>query len=125
MSFTIDQLVIFAARGSNLALLEERVQAGGDVNYVDPKHGSALTEAIRQGNLDVLDWLISNGVDVNVQYHDDIGPLEVALRTLVPEVVYRLVCAGAKLRKKTRPQYRERLEQCIAEMSAASKKKDS
>ena len=68
MSFTPDQLVIFAARAGNVSLLEERVRAGGDINHVDAQHGSALAEAIRKGNLDVLDWLIANGVEVNVQY---------------------------------------------------------
>lgn len=124
MSFTTDQLVIFAARAGNLPLLMERAEAGGDINHIDPKHGSALVEAIRKGALDILDWLISNGVDVNVEYHDGIGPLEIALRHPVPDVVYRLVCAGATLRRKTRPHYRERLEQCIAEVSAARKKEE-
>ena len=121
MSFTIDQLVIFAARSGNLQLLKERVKAGGGINYNDSSHGSALTAAIIAGHIEVLDWLIANGVDVNVQYHDGIGPLEVALRSPEPTVVYRLACAGAKLRKKTRPYYRERLEQCLAEVSATGK----
>ena len=121
MSFTTDQLIIFAARAGDLDLLKERVEAGGDVNHQDPGHGSALGAAIRKGNLDVLDWLLSNEADPNAEYHDGIGPLEVALRHPVPEVVYRLVCAGAKLRKKTRPQYRERLEECIAAVSVATK----
>ena len=122
MSFTVDQLVIFAARAGNLPLLKERVQAGGNINYVDSKHGSALAEAIRQSNLDLLDWLISNGADVNIQYRDGIGPLEVALRDPVSAVVYRLVYAGAKLRKTTRPYYRTRLEQCLTEVASAGKK---
>lgn len=124
MSFTIDQLTIFSARSGNLQLLKERVQAGGDINYIDSSHGSALTAAIIKGHLEVLDWLMANGVDVNVEYHDGIGPLEVALRNPESSVVYRLVCVGAKLRKKTRPYYRERLEQCLAEVSAAGKMND-
>ena len=124
MSFTLDQLVIFAARGGNLPLLKERVLAGGSLNYNDPKHGSALSAAIMNADLEILDWLISNSVNVNVEYHNGIGPLEYALRNPVPEVVYRLVCAGAKLRKKTRPYYRERLEQCIAKVTATKNKEN-
>ena len=124
MSFAIDQLVIFAVRAGNVALLKERVEAGGDINYQDTEHGSALTAAIRKGNLDVLDWLLSSGADVHVEYHDGIGPLEVALRNPVPDVVYRLVCAGAKLKRKTRPHYRERLEACIAAVAVAREPKD-
>jgi len=121
MSFTIDQLVIFAARSGNLPLLQERVKAGGNINYIDSYHGSALSVTIIQGHLEVLEWLIANGVDVNVEYHDGIGPLEIALRSPKTPVVYRLACAGAKLRKKTRPYYRERLEKCLSEVSRASK----
>lgn len=123
MGFSINQLVIFAVRAGDLSLLRERVDAGGDINHFDPEYGSALAAAVRKGNLDILDWLISNGADVSVDYHDALGALEIALRNPVPDVVYRLVCAGAKLKRKARPYYRERLEQCLAEVSAAGKTK--
>lgn len=99
----------------------EKRRIGFHSNYIDSSHGSALSVAILQGHLEVLDFLIENGVNVNAEYHDGIGPLEVALRNPKSQVVCRLVCAGAKLRKKTRPYYRERLEQCLAEVSAANK----
>lgn len=117
MEFTTDQLVIFAARAGNLSLLEERVAAGGDVNYTDPRYGSAMTEAIKQRHITVLDWLIANGANVNIQYHDGIGPLEIALRNPDPEVVYRLVCAGAKLTRTARPYYRKRLDDCMKKIA--------
>jgi hypothetical protein len=79
--------------------------------------GSSLLKAIYNSNLEILDWLIARGIDVNIEHHDGIGPLEIALIHPVPEVVYRLVCAGAKLKKKTEPNYRECLEECIAEIS--------
>jgi|RhiMethySRZTD1v2_1073278.scaffolds.fasta_scaffold365782_2 ankyrin repeat protein len=113
MPFSIDQLVIFAARAGNLSLLKERVSAGGNINYVDPYYGSALIQAIRGCHLEALDWLITNGADVNAQYHDGFGPLEIALRCSDPQVVYRLVCAGAKLTQKARSYYRKRLEDCL------------
>ncbi len=61
----------------------------------------------------IVDLLISKGADVNVTYADDIGPLEIGLKTPIPAIVYRLVCAGAKLKKKTRPYYLKRLEDCL------------
>ena len=42
MSFTINQKVIFAVRAKNLELLKERISDGGDINYQDPIHSSAL-----------------------------------------------------------------------------------
>ncbi len=111
MNFTIDQLAIFAARAGNIALLKERVQAGANINHIDRQHGSALIEAITHDHMDVVDWLVDNGADVNTEYHPGIGPLEVALHHDRSKICYRLVCAGAKLRKRTRPHYKERLAQ--------------
>ena len=119
MPITINQLVIGAARGGDFHLLQERVQAGGDVNYVDPRHGSAIACAIRNCDLPVLDWLIAHGVDVNQEQSPSVGPLEFALHLHAdPVIVYRLVCAGAKLKRKTRPYYKERLEQCIKQVTS-------
>jgi len=113
MSITLDQKVIFAARSGNLELLKERVESGGSVNVYDPKHGSALIEAIRKENKEIISFLIENGADVNYEHHDGVGPLEVALRHPNPEIVKLLAWSGAKLKKKTREYYGERLEQCL------------
>ena len=118
MRFTIDQLVIFAARAGNLPLLKERVSAGGSTNFTDPRHGSALAEAIRCRHLDVLDWLIARGCNVNVQCRDARGPLEMALRDPDPTIVYRLVCAGARLTRTAGPHYRRRLEDCLRRIAS-------
>jgi ankyrin repeat protein len=113
MGLTKHQLVIFAARPGNIALLRDRVAAGGDVNYFDPRYGAALIEAIRSARLPTIEWLLDNGADVNAEYHDQIGPLEVALRHPEPDVVHLLLRAGARLRKRTRPYYAARLEECL------------
>ena len=113
MDPTADQLVIFAVRGGDLALVQERIAAGGRINAVDATHGSALSEAVRRADLQILDWLIENGADVNAKYGDGIGPLEIALRDPNPDVVRRLLYAGAVLARTARPYYRERLEACL------------
>ncbi|GIK60429.1 MAG: hypothetical protein HND39_12060 [Ignavibacteriota bacterium] len=114
--FSIHQLTIFAARSGNLELLKERIKAGGDINYLDQQFGSALSEAIRTSKLEIIDYLIQNGVDVNASYYDDFGPLEIALRNPEFHIVYKLLCAGARLKKKTRPYYKLRMEECILEI---------
>ena len=113
MSITLDQKVIFAARSGNLELLKERIALGGSVNIYDPKHGSALIAAIGKGHKEIISCLIENGADVNYEHHDGIGPLEVALRHPNPEIVKLLAWSGAKLKRKTREFYGERLEECL------------
>jgi ankyrin repeat protein len=115
MVFTTDQLVIFAARSGNLSLLQERVAAGGSVNYIDPRHGAALVEAVRTRNKDVVQWLLENGADPNLELRPEIGPLEIALHHPVPEIVECLLNFGARLRRKARPHYARRLDQCLKE----------
>jgi ankyrin repeat protein len=114
--FSINQLTIFAARSGNLELLKERIKVGGDINYHDQQFGSALSEAIKTSKLEIIDYLIENGVNVNISYSDDIGPLEIALRNPDIHVVYKLLCAGAKLKKKTRPYYKLRMEESLIEI---------
>lgn len=113
MAFTKDQLVIFAARSGNLASLRERVSAGSNVNHLDPVHGAPLMAAIRAVNVPAVEWLIAHGADVNHEYGDNIGPLEIALHNPVPEVVGLLLQAGARLRKKARRYYAKRLTECL------------
>jgi ankyrin repeat protein len=113
MSIRLDQKVIFAARSGNLELLKEKIAAGGSVNTYDPKHGSALIAAIRNGHNEIISCLIENGVDVNYEHHNGIGPLEVALKHPNPETVKLLAWSGAKLKKKTREYYGQRLDEWL------------
>ena len=96
-----------------------RISAGGDVNYLDPSHGAPLMAAIRAGKLGVVEWLLRNGADVNAEYGDQIGPLEIALRQPEPEMVGLLLRAGARLRRKARPDYAARLEECLRALGLA------
>jgi hypothetical protein len=121
MPFNKHQLVIFAARSGNVAALRERVRAGGDINYFDPKHGAPLMAAIRSGNAATIKWLLANGADVNAEYGTQIGPLEVALYRPDAEVASLLVEAGARLRKRVRPYYAVRLENCLKALGRSAK----
>lgn len=114
MNFNIHQKVIFAARSGNLELVKERVSEGGDVNYQDPMHGSALVTAIHNYDDTLVEWLIANGADVNLVNEHGIGPLEVALHSnSKPSIVKQLTWSGAKLNKKSRQYYSQRLEACL------------
>ncbi len=113
MNITLNQKVIFATRSGNLELLKERVALGGSIHLYDPKHGSALIEAIRCEHKEIISWLVENGVDVNFEHYHGIGPLEVALRNPNPEIVKLLAWSGAKLKRKSREYYGKRLEKCL------------
>jgi len=114
MSFNIHQKVIFAVRSGNLDLVKERVFTGGDVNYQDAVHGSALVIAINNNDEVLVKWLIDNGADVNLSNEHEVGPLEVALHSIPkPSIVKLLAWSGAKLNKKSRHYYSQRLEECL------------
>jgi ankyrin repeat protein len=59
MGFTIDQLLVFAARAGNFDLAEERLARGADPNYCDPDGVSAAMEAARQGDRRVMSLLLA------------------------------------------------------------------
>ena len=113
---SIHQLAIFAARSANLALLKERIEAGADPNYVDAQYGSPLAAAIAADSQEIVEYLLSIGASVNIEYHDSIGPLEIALYHSNKAIAYRLVCAGAKLKRTALPFYRARLDDILKEM---------
>ena len=113
MPFTLNQLVIFAARGGNLDLLKERVESGGDINYFDSNYGSALTAAIGNGNICIIDYLIENGANLNAENAHGIVPLEMALHHASDDIVRKLAMSGAKLNSRSRPHWRERLVACL------------
>jgi hypothetical protein len=116
VAFNIDQLVIFAARSGNLPLLQERLAAGGNVNHIDLRFGSALAAAAGNANLPVVEWLLQHGADPNLEHPDGNGPLVVALHHHAPEIVECLLKAGARLGKKSRPHWAKLLEQCLIEL---------
>ena len=62
---------------------------------------------------EIISYLIENGADVNHEHHHGIGPLEVALRHPNHEIVKLLAWSGAKLKRKSREYYGERLEECL------------
>ena len=113
MPFTINQKVIFAVRAKNLALLKQRLTAGGEINYQDDKYGSALSEAINGGDEGIIRFLVDNGANVNLANSSGIVPLELALHHASDEVVRLLSYSGAKISSRSRPHWKERLKLCI------------
>ena len=114
MNISINQKVIFAARSGNLKLLIERVKAGGDINYYDQVYGSALSEAIRLENEEIIFWLLNNGADPNFKFPQKASPLEVALyHQSNPKLVNLHINYGYTLKDTSSQIYKERLKKCL------------
>ena len=113
MAFTLDQKIIFAVRARNLELVKERIKAGGDLNHQDSMYGSALVSAINNGDEVILQFLIDSGADVNAENPHGIVPLEIALHHANSNIVRIFSWSGAKLNSRSRPHWKERLDECL------------
>ena len=114
MSFSLDQLLIFAARAGNRAVAEERLAQGADPNYLDPLHGSAAMEAARRGDVGMLGLLLNGGLTPGGTAASG-GLVEGALYHQQPHIAVLLVHRGFHLLPHARSIYRERLERALAE----------
>ena len=110
---TLDELLIFAARGGNVVLVSERVEAGADPNYRDDRHGSALLEAVRGGHVAVVQALLAHGADPNQAVWRGDGPLELALHYGHDDVVAVLLQAQTRLRPHSTAKYRQLLAESL------------
>lgn len=115
MSFTPDQLLIFAARAGNHALAEERLTGGANPNSSDTSHGSAAMESIRRGDVQMLSLLLEGGLSPDGAAAVEHGGLiETALRHQQEEIAVLLTERGFRLQPHARSVYRERLENVFA-----------
>ena len=110
---SLDELLIFAARGGNDALVRDRIAAGADVNHLSDRHGSALLEAVRGGHVTVVQTLLGHGADANRAFPDGHGPLEYALRYGHDAITIVLLEAQTRLQPHSRDIYQSLLSQCL------------
>ena len=110
MTLTTDQLLAFAARSGNVALIRERVLLGGD-----PTRSGALLAAIAHGHAQAVQILLELGADPNARDADGHGALEYALRNGNAPLVHLLVSHGATLALHSRQHWRLQLQEVLAE----------
>ena len=70
--------VLLATRSRNLEAVQLTVELGLDINRYPSDTPSALHEAIRVGQDAIVQYLVSNGADLNAQDHYGRTPLEEA-----------------------------------------------
>lgn len=86
-----------AVRKGDIATVEQALGAGADVHRLDGNKWTALHEACRHGQLEMVEFLLAKGLDPNA-HHPSIGytPLFVAtFEPGYPEIVKALLGAGA------------------------------
>lgn len=109
--YSIHQLLIFAARAGNEPLVSERIAAGGDLNFFDEQHGTALFAAIRQGHRNVVRLLLSKGASPAVCDFLGYGALEYALQFQDDEITELVLNSGVRLQPGSTNSYRVLLEE--------------
>ena len=110
---SLNELLIFAARAGNAALVSERIEAGADPNYRDERHGSALLEAVRGGHGALVQALLTHGADPNRAVWRGDGPLELALHYGHDDLVAVLLQAQTRLRPHSTATYRQLLAESL------------
>lgn len=98
---------IFSCRIGNMQLFNNLLEVGIDMNAKDKNHVSALSTAIMNGNLEIVDKLINLGAEINVLENEEddpddelsesnqLSPLHHACRLGNLKLVKRLVELGA------------------------------
>ena len=90
-----------AAHDDDLEALQALL-ADTDVNLRDPDSGTtALDHAVRNGNSEMVQLLLSRGADVNAAAEDGYTPLMQLGEDATPDLLWDLINAGAKLNHKT------------------------
>ena len=94
------KLFIEAAYKGDIALLEKYLELGANIDGYAFDDWTALTIAAREGKIDTVKWLVSNGADVNLPEGGGNTPLFWANESGNQELVIFLSKITRKIRKK-------------------------
>lgn len=82
---------------NNLQSIQERIEAGDDINAQDARGKTVLYVAAESGKLDIVEYLVSKGADVNIETDDGYTPLIIASQNAHFEIIKHLVENGANI----------------------------
>jgi len=96
--------MLFAVRTDNIHKLINLIEQGANINWQDSRMGgvTALHEASRKGNIEMVRYLLQKGSDVRLENYDGLSPLHVAAYCGANEIVRVLIAAGADVNAKAK-----------------------
>ncbi len=96
-------LMLHAVSHNNIEAINRLIGIGADINARYANLGTALIYAIKQNNLNVVDFLLQHdGCEINIQDSYDNTPLHYALYNNNYELAYRLIALHADITPKNR-----------------------
>ncbi|MDR0776101.1 MAG: ankyrin repeat domain-containing protein [Azonexus sp.] len=108
MSFTLNQLLEFAARSGSIDKIRERVALGAD-----PAESGALLVAVSNDHPEIVQLLLELGANPNMRDAHGHGALEYALRNRKPDIARLLINHGARLAHHSRPHWQQQLAELL------------
>lgn len=89
--------LVSAAVAGDLGTVKELLATGTDVDTIDDDFGTALAQAVANGNQEIVDVLLNAGADVNKSAEGGHTPLMSMTGSTSAEIVSELINAGAKI----------------------------
>jgi len=96
--------MLFAVRTDNIYEFMNLVELGANINWQDSRMEgvTALHEASRKGNVEIVRYLLQKGSDVHLKTYNGLFPLHVAAYCGENEIVRVLIAAGADVNAKAK-----------------------
>ena len=96
--------MLFAVRSNNIDELMNLIEQGANINWQDSRMEgvTALHEASRKGNIEIVRYLLERGSDIHSKSYDGFSPLHIAAYCGENEIVCALIAAGADVNAKAK-----------------------
>lgn len=94
-SSSLNDVLIDAIRSGNLDEVVSNIQDNRNINYKDKSGKTPLHHAAAYGQMEIANYLVSNGADINVKDNNDYTPLQIAAYEGHKDLVAFLVSKGA------------------------------
>jgi len=103
-AYRLEFEMILAVRTNNINKVNNLIEQGADINFHDSRMEgvTALHEASRKGNVEILNFLLQNGADIHSMNHNGFTPLHIAAYCGENMTVSTLIKNGADVNAKAK-----------------------